>query len=283
MRAERKAGVLLGEMEGKGSHGGDRKSTAIMSVETLEDMGISDKQSSRWQLEAGVPEEQFEQDVQGIRYERIMRRERMHEPGFHGLAASDRAAGPQDLRGAVAQAQSPERRFRPVRGIRIPKAGRDRQACGEERRYPLCLWPGTPARAKALYGMCRTEGTGAQEASLPRTKESSRDARRARSCAAMQGLRGRARSRPYILPEVCREPQKAVEPGTPKAALRQKAKKCRSKLTFLCSENCPSWPRKPRKNLASLARRYHRPGKAGFTRKDTAKASAISVGAGDSA
>ena len=56
-RAERKAGELLREME-KAKH---RHSTAdTMSAVKLADIGISHKQSSRWQLGAKLPEEDFE-------------------------------------------------------------------------------------------------------------------------------------------------------------------------------------------------------------------------------
>ena len=64
IRAERKAGQILSTMPGKGSRGGDRKSTDTMSVETLGDLGISEKQSSRWQAEATVPDETFEAHVE---------------------------------------------------------------------------------------------------------------------------------------------------------------------------------------------------------------------------
>jgi hypothetical protein len=57
LRAERKAGELLAEMD---LHGGDRKSTSREVRLKLEEFGISYMQSHRWQLEAGVPEEDFE-------------------------------------------------------------------------------------------------------------------------------------------------------------------------------------------------------------------------------
>ncbi len=60
LRAERKAGEFLRDMPGKGEHGGDRKSSDTMS---LEEMGITKKQSSRWQLAAELPEESFEQII----------------------------------------------------------------------------------------------------------------------------------------------------------------------------------------------------------------------------
>ena len=61
LRAERLGGELLKD-QGFGEHGGDRRSTSMMAVE-LADLGVDEHQSSRWQLEASVPEEQFEQYV----------------------------------------------------------------------------------------------------------------------------------------------------------------------------------------------------------------------------
>ena len=62
-RAERGLGEMLAGM--KKSEGGRPKKTGdtMSSVSTLEDMGIEKKQSSRWQAEASVPEEDFEKWV----------------------------------------------------------------------------------------------------------------------------------------------------------------------------------------------------------------------------
>lgn len=62
LRAERKAGQLLKEME-KAKGGRPPKTASPMeavSPPTLEQLGVSDKQSHRWQQLADVPEEQFE-------------------------------------------------------------------------------------------------------------------------------------------------------------------------------------------------------------------------------
>ena len=40
--------------------------------------------------------------------------------------------------------------------------------------------------------------------------------------------------------------------------LTEKPKACRSNVTLLCSEKRRSWPQKPRKDLANLAKGYHR-------------------------
>lgn len=72
LRAERRAGELLAEIDK--AKGGNPKLQSILkptgdtlSPVALEDLGISKKQSSRWQLEAEVPEEEFERHVAGIK------------------------------------------------------------------------------------------------------------------------------------------------------------------------------------------------------------------------
>ena len=64
LRCERKAGALLGEMEKAkpGPKPRDR-SHDVSELPTLEELGISDMQSSRWQLEASVPEKDFEEHI----------------------------------------------------------------------------------------------------------------------------------------------------------------------------------------------------------------------------
>lgn len=59
LRAERRAGELLATMK---LAGGDRRSEKSSGT-TLEELGISKHQSSRWQREAAVPEEVFERLV----------------------------------------------------------------------------------------------------------------------------------------------------------------------------------------------------------------------------
>ena len=60
LRAERKAGELLGQLQ---LHGGDRKAQKADDRPKLEDIGITKDQSSRWQLTAAVPERDFEKYV----------------------------------------------------------------------------------------------------------------------------------------------------------------------------------------------------------------------------
>jgi phage N-6-adenine-methyltransferase len=55
--AEMKAGEMLAESTG--GRGGDRKSSDTMSLDSLDDLGIDKKQSSRWQQMAKVSEEDF--------------------------------------------------------------------------------------------------------------------------------------------------------------------------------------------------------------------------------
>jgi hypothetical protein len=57
LRAERKAGTLLAEMQ---LHGGDRKSSSQPENLKLADLGLSHNESHRWQTEATLPEPVFE-------------------------------------------------------------------------------------------------------------------------------------------------------------------------------------------------------------------------------
>ena len=61
IRAERKAGILLKEMKEKGERPAGRKKES--HDVTLSYIGISNKQSSRWQAEASVPDDVFEQHI----------------------------------------------------------------------------------------------------------------------------------------------------------------------------------------------------------------------------
>jgi phage N-6-adenine-methyltransferase len=64
LRAERKAGEMLASME-KNPGGGDQSTgNGVLPVPSLDDLGIDKMQSSRWQREAKVPEEQFEAYVE---------------------------------------------------------------------------------------------------------------------------------------------------------------------------------------------------------------------------
>jgi N6-adenosine-specific RNA methylase IME4 len=63
-RAERRLGEMLAGMDGKGSHGGNRKSSNAM---LLDDLGFTKMESSRFQAEARVPEPIFENWLQKTR------------------------------------------------------------------------------------------------------------------------------------------------------------------------------------------------------------------------
>jgi hypothetical protein len=60
LRAERRAGQLLPDLV---VHGGNRKANSSDGKLKLEDLGIDHNQSARWQREAKVPDEIFEQYV----------------------------------------------------------------------------------------------------------------------------------------------------------------------------------------------------------------------------
>jgi len=61
LRAERKAGELLASLK---LRGGDRKSNVHRDRLKLHDLGITQNQSKRWQREASVPDEDFEEYVE---------------------------------------------------------------------------------------------------------------------------------------------------------------------------------------------------------------------------
>ena len=60
LRAERKVGTLLAELQ---LQGGDRKSKLHDATLKLEDLGITRTQSRRWQVEASVSDEEFERYI----------------------------------------------------------------------------------------------------------------------------------------------------------------------------------------------------------------------------
>lgn len=64
LRAEREAGRKIPEMQDEGAiagHGGDRKSKS--TPRTLNDHGISKQQSARWQIEADLSDDRFEEYI----------------------------------------------------------------------------------------------------------------------------------------------------------------------------------------------------------------------------
>ncbi len=66
LRAERRAGSLLAKLK---LHGGDRRDETSNDRLTLEDVGVTKDQSSRWQLTAAVPEKEFDRYVTRTREE----------------------------------------------------------------------------------------------------------------------------------------------------------------------------------------------------------------------
>jgi hypothetical protein len=78
--AERRAGELLRVMDGKGDHGGNRKSSRIVK---LEDLGITRSQSSRWQKIAAIPQLQTfrgQSTKNGLRGSAVRRCEGVRRP-----------------------------------------------------------------------------------------------------------------------------------------------------------------------------------------------------------
>jgi len=67
IRAERKGGWLLKEIElNKGGRPSENQSHDVTGFPSLDDIGIGRMQSSRWQLEASVPDDIFEEYVAEI-------------------------------------------------------------------------------------------------------------------------------------------------------------------------------------------------------------------------
>ena len=66
LRAERRAGSMLSKLK---LHGGDRREETATDRVTLEEIGISKDQSSRWQLAASVPEKAFERFLEEAQQE----------------------------------------------------------------------------------------------------------------------------------------------------------------------------------------------------------------------
>lgn len=66
LRAERKAGAFLSKLK---LHGGDRREETASDRLTLDEIGITKDQSSRWQLTAAVPEKVFNKYVEDTQNE----------------------------------------------------------------------------------------------------------------------------------------------------------------------------------------------------------------------
>lgn len=91
MRAERRAGEILREMKANGQrHPGGRQIESHDDTQTLEDMGISKTQSSRWQKLASIPERRFDEFVSDTKG----RKEELTSKGAQRLAVNPRPKVP---------------------------------------------------------------------------------------------------------------------------------------------------------------------------------------------
>jgi hypothetical protein len=87
VRAERRLGELLAN-GGTRPRGGRRKCDTLSHLPTLEDQGISRKQSERWQALAAIPENVFDEHITGMR----RRVEQVTSATMGSLAKRTRAA-----------------------------------------------------------------------------------------------------------------------------------------------------------------------------------------------
>ena len=68
IRAERKGGLLLKEMElNKGGRPSQNYSHDVTGFPSLNDIGVGRMQSSRWQLEASLPDDIFEEYITEVK------------------------------------------------------------------------------------------------------------------------------------------------------------------------------------------------------------------------
>ena len=85
LRAERRAGEILAEqIPHEGGRPEKPSHDVIVSTPKLSELGITPKESSRWQLEASVPEEQFEQHIAEIKD----KKEELTSAGLRELAGN---------------------------------------------------------------------------------------------------------------------------------------------------------------------------------------------------
>lgn len=91
-----------------------------------------------------------------------------------------------------------------------------------------------------------------------------------------KGFSDKLRSAAERSQRVCLKGNCLVATGRgPKPLLEKTPKSVRVETDILAFQNRHSWPRKPRRNLANLARGYHRPSRRRFAKQNAATASAI--------
>jgi len=106
IRAERRAGELLAKMEKHpaGRPSVNRSQLATDLLPKLEDLGISKSDSSRWQLEASLPEEKFKEIVKDIKEKGIeltstlvRQQASSNKLGIHFSSQTDEWTTPQNI------------------------------------------------------------------------------------------------------------------------------------------------------------------------------------------
>jgi hypothetical protein len=73
LRAERKAGQELGDMDRVKGRGGDRKSSCSVQLDTLAKLGVEKTAAHRWQTLERIPEKLFEEYIAACLAERLNR------------------------------------------------------------------------------------------------------------------------------------------------------------------------------------------------------------------
>ena len=147
LRAERQAGKLLSEMT---LRGGDRRSKSHNERLKLDDLGISRNQSTRWQMQARVPESVFREHIKltcdagkeltSARLIRLAKQwsESRRANGHARAHGRDRACGASGRDRARAHARGRARRSAPRRERRRPPtAAVDPASCRSAASAPL--------------------------------------------------------------------------------------------------------------------------------------------------
>lgn len=140
LRAERRAGMMLAKLR---LHGGDRREETSEERVTLDEIGVSKDQSSRWQLAAVVPEKTFARYVE----------ETVREHGEVTTAGLVRIA--RDIRSKQKQREKPESNSATPKEYRISDSIADLVASGSKFAciYADPSWPSSAGAEAEVDGL----------------------------------------------------------------------------------------------------------------------------------